>query len=270
MGIDAVHELLPEMKQVTAFDTAIFQAMPPQSYLYGLPREQYTKYKIRRYGAHGLSHGYVAQQTAETLGRPLKDLKVIVCHLGNGASISAFKDGSALDTSMGLTPLAGVLMGTRTGDMDPYIPLHIMQTQGLSAEQVNTMMNKQSGLFGLCGHSDMRDISKGIAAGDQNCAEALDIFVYRIQKYIGAYIAAMDGVDVITFTAGIGENCRFVRSKVLKNFSYMGVFCDDRANEAQETVISTADSKVKALVIHTDEELVIAKDTYTLVTGKTV
>lgn len=268
MGIDAVTKLLPDMKQVTAFDTAIFQAMPPKSYLYGLPREQYTEHKIRRYGAHGLSHGYVSEKTAEKLGKPLKDLKVVTCHIGNGASISAFKNGTVLDTSMGLTPLAGVLMGTRSGDMDPYIPLYIMQTQGLSIEQVNTMMNKQSGLLGLCGSSDMRDVAKGIDAGDANCIEAMDIFVYRIQKYIGSYIAAMNGVDAIVFTAGIGENVRYVRSAVLDNFKFIGVTCDDAANEANETVISTADSKVKALVIHTDEELVIATDTYDLVTGK--
>jgi acetate kinase len=267
MGIDAVFKLIPEMKQVAVFDTAIHQTMPPKAYLYGLPKAQYTKHKIRHYGFHGTSHGYVAKKAAEELGKPIEDLKLITCHLGNGGSITAFDGGKSVDTSMGFTPLAGIVMGTRSGDLDPYIPLYIMQSQDMTAEQVSGMMNKQGGLLGLSGRSDMRDLTEGVKAGNEGCIEALDIFIYRIQKYIGAYIAALNGVDAIIFTAGIGENVRHVRSGVLENFCYMGITCDDAANEANETVISTADSKVKALVIHTDEELVIAKDTFNILNG---
>jgi len=267
MGIDAVYKLIPEMKQVAVFDTAVHQTMPPKAYLYGLPKAQYTKHKIRRYGFHGTSHGYVAKRAAEELGKPVEELKLITCHLGNGGSITAFDGGKSVDTSMGFTPLAGIVMGTRSGDLDPYIPLYIMQSQDMTAEQVSGMMNKQGGLMGLCGKCDMRDISAAIEAGDEDCRMALEMFVYRVQKYIGAYVAALNGVDAIVFTAGIGENVRHVRSGILENFGYLGVTCDDDANEANETVISTADSKVKALVIHTDEELVIAKDTFELLNG---
>lgn len=265
MGIDAVYKLRPNMRQVAVFDTAVHQTMPPKAYLYGLPREQYSTYKVRRYGFHGTSHGYVAKKAAEVLGKPVEELKLITCHLGNGGSITAFDGGKSIDTSMGFTPLAGIIMGTRAGDMDPYIPLYIQQTQEMTAEQVSAMMNKRGGLLGLCGKSDMRDISEAIANGDELCAEAREIFIYRIQKYIGAYIAALNGLDAIVFTAGIGENVRHVRSGVLENFGYMGITCDDAANEANETFISTADSKVKAMVIHTDEEQVIARDTYNLI-----
>lgn len=267
MGIDAVYKLLPDMKQVAVFDTAVHQTMPPKAYLYGLPKAQYTKHKIRRYGFHGTSHGYVAQKTAEELGRPLEELKLITCHLGNGGSITAFDGGNSVDTSMGFTPLAGIVMGTRSGDLDPYIPLYIMQSQELTAAQVDAMMNKQGGLLGLSGRSDMRDLTEGVEAGNEGCIEALDIFVYRIQKYIGSYIAALNGVDAIVFTAGIGENVRHVRRRILANFGYMGLTCDENANEANEPIISTPDSKVKAMVIHTDEELVIAKDTFEILNG---
>lgn len=265
MGIDAVYKLRPDLKQVAVFDTAVHQTMPPKAYLYGLPKEQYLTHKIRRYGFHGTSHGYVAQCAAAELGRPLEELKLITCHIGNGGSVTAFQDGKSVDTSMGFTPLAGIVMGTRAGDMDPYIPLYIQQSQELTAGQVSAMMNKHGGLLGLCGKSDMRDLGAGVERGDADCIQALEIFVYRIQKYIGAYIAALNGVDAIVFTAGIGENVRDVRRAVLENFGYMGLRCDLAANEANETVISTADSKVKALVIHTDEELVIAQDTCRLI-----
>jgi len=267
MGIDAVYKLLPDMKQVAVFDTAIHQTMPPKAYLYGLPKAQYTKHKIRRYGFHGTSHGYVAQKAADVLGRPLEELKLVTCHLGNGGSITAFEGGQSVDTSMGFTPLAGILMGTRSGDLDPYIPLYIMQSQELTAAQVDAMMNKQGGLMGLCGKCDMRDIAAAIEAGDEDSRLALEMFIYRVQKYIGAYVAALNGVDAIIFTAGIGENVCHVRSGILKNFGFLGLTCDDVANEANEVVISTADSKVQALVIHTDEELVIAKDTFDLIQG---
>jgi acetate kinase len=268
MGIQAIYELYPDMPQVAVFDTAIHQTMPPKAYLYGLPKEQYTVHKIRRYGFHGTSHGYVAKMAATTLKKPIEKLKIITCHLGNGGSIAAFDGGKSVDTSMGLTPLAGILMGTRSGDLDPYIPLHIMETQGLSGEQVSAMMNKQGGLLGLCGQRDMRDVIEGVEKGYEGCIEALDIFVYSIQKYIGAYAAAMNGVNAIVFTAGIGENVPQVRERVLQNFGFLGVKVDKRANKANKTVITTAISKVKALVIHTDEEKVIASDTFDILKAK--
>ena len=268
MGIQAVYELYPDMPQVAVFDTAIHQTMPPKAYLYGLPKEQYTVHKIRRYGFHGTSHGYVAKMAARELKRPFEKLKIITCHLGNGGSITAFNGGKSVDTSMGLTPLAGILMGTRSGDLDPYIPLHIMETQRLGAEQVSAMMNKQGGLLGLCGKRDMRDVLEGYEKGYEGCIEALDIFVYSIQKYIGAYAAVMNGVDVIVFTAGIGENVFQVREKVLENFNYLGLKLDKRANKASKTVITSAISKVKAMVIHTDEEKVIATDTFEIIKAK--
>ncbi|MBI9020876.1 MAG: acetate kinase [Verrucomicrobia bacterium] len=268
MGIQAVYELYPDMPQVAVFDTAIHQTMPPKAYLYGLPKNQYTAHKIRRYGFHGTSHGYVAKKAAEELGKPIEKLKLVTCHLGNGGSITAFAAGKSVDTSMGLTPLAGILMGTRSGDLDPYIPLHIMQTQSLSTEQVSGMMNKHGGLLGLCGKSDMRDVLDGCEKGYEGCIEALDIFVYSIQKYIGAYAAAMNGIDAIVFTAGIGENNALIREKVLANFGYLGLRIDKRANKANKTVITTKVSKVKALLIHTDEEKVIASDTFEILKAK--
>jgi len=262
MGIQAIYELVPDMKQVAVFDTALHQTMPPKAYLYGLPKNQYTTHKIRRYGFHGTSHGYVAEKAAEFLGKPIEELKLITCHLGNGGSITAFEGGKSVDTSMGMTPLAGILMGTRSGDLDPYIPLHIMQTQGMSVEEVSSMMNKQGGLLGLCGNRDMRDTMAGYHKGLEGCIQAIDKFVYEVQKYIGAYAAALNGVDGIVFTAGVGENERTVREMILENFSYLGLKMDKAANAANETVITTADSKVAALVIHTDEEKVIASDTF--------
>ena len=268
MGIQAIYELYPDMPQVAVFDTAIHQTMPAKAYLYGLPKEQYTVHKIRRYGFHGTSHGYVAKMAAKEMKRPLEKLKIITCHLGNGGSVTAFDCGKSVDTSMGLTPLAGILMGTRSGDLDPYIPLHIMETQGLSIEQVSAMMNKQGGLLGLCGQRDMRDVIDGCEKGYEGCIEALDIFVYAIQKYIGAYAAAMNGVNAIVFTAGIGENVPQVREKVLANFSYLGLKIDKRANKLHKTIITSKISKVKALVIHTDEEKVIASDTFEILKAK--
>lgn len=268
MGIQAVYELYPEMPQVAVFDTAIHQTMPPKAYLYGLPKDQYTVHKIRRYGFHGTSHGYVAKLAAKELKRPFEKLKIITCHLGNGGSLTAFNGGKSVDTSMGLTPLAGILMGTRSGDLDPYIPLHIMETQGLGAEQVSAMMNKQGGLLGLCGKRDMRDVLEGFEKGYEGCIEALDIFVYSIQKYIGAYAAVMNGVDAIVFTAGIGENVPLIREKVLENFGYIGVQINKRSNAANKTLISAKGSKVKVLVIHTDEEKVIASDAFRIIKVK--
>jgi acetate kinase len=268
MGIQAIFELYPDMPQVAVFDTAVHQTMPPKAYLYGLPKDQYTVHKIRRYGFHGTSHGYVAKQAANELKKPFEKLKIVTCHLGNGGSVTAFEGGKSIDTTMGLTPLAGILMGTRSGDLDPYIPLHIMQTQDLGTEQVSTMMNKHGGLLGLCGKSDMRDVIEGCEKGYEGCIEALDIFIYAIQKYIGAYAAAMNGIDAIVFTAGIGENNALIREKVLANFSYLGLKTDKRANKANATIITSKTSKVKAMVIHTDEEKVIASDTFEILKAK--
>jgi len=268
MGIQAIYELYPDMPQVAVFDTAIHQTMPPKAYLYGLPKEQYTVHKIRRYGFHGTSHGYVAKLAAKELKRSFEKLKIITCHLGNGGSIAAIDGGKSVDTSMGLTPLAGIMMGTRSGDLDPYIPLHIMETQGLTCEQVSAMMNKQGGLLGICSKRDMRDVIAGCESGSANCLLAFDLFVYAIQKYIGAYAAVMNGVDAIVFTAGIGENVPQVREKVLENFGYIGLKLDKRANSANKMIITSKISKVKALVLHTDEEKVIASDTFEILKAK--
>jgi len=268
MGIQAVYELVHDMKQVAVFDTAIHQTMPPKAYLYGLPKTQYTTHKIRRYGFHGTSHGYVAQKAAEALGKPIEELKLITCHLGNGGSIAAFLNGKSVDTSMGMTPLAGILMGTRSGDLDPYIPLHIMQTQDMTVDQVSSLMNKQGGLLGLCGNRDMRDTMEGYKKGLEGCTQAIEKFVYEVQKYIGAYTAALNGVDGVVFTAGVGENERTIRKLILDNFTYLGLKMDAAANEANETIITTADSKVVALVIHNDEEKVIASDTFDILNKK--
>lgn len=267
MGIKAMQSLLPDIKQVAVFDTAIHQGMPKKAYMYALPRIQYSNYKIRKYGFHGTSHGYVAEKAAEELGKPLEDLKLITCHLGNGGSLAAFMGGKSIDTSMGFTPLDGIMMGTRSGSLDPYIPLHIMESQELTPAQVSTMMNKQGGLLAIAGKSDMRDIVETAETGDQNCLDAIEMFCYRIQKFIGSYAAAMNGVDGIIFTAGVGENNPMLRKRILENFGFIGLKVDDTRNEANETLISTDDSKVAALKIHTNEELVIALDTYNLIKG---
>ncbi len=265
MGIKAMSSLLPEMPQVSVFDTAIHQSMPKKAFMYALPRAQYTNYKIRKYGFHGTSHGYVANKAAEELGKDLKDLKVITCHLGNGGSLAAFMGGVSVDTSMGFTPLDGIIMGTRSGTLDPYVPLHIMETQELSPAQVSTMMNKQGGLLALSGKSDMRDNVEAAMAGDEDCKMAIEMFCYSIQKYIGSYAAAMNGVDCIVFTAGVGENNPMLRRMILENFTFLGLEVDHAKNDANETLITTADSKVVALKVHTNEELVIALDTYNLI-----
>ncbi len=265
MGIKAMASLLPFMPQVAVFDTAIHQSMPKKAYMYALPRAQYTNYKIRKYGFHGTSHGYVAQKAAEVLEKPLEDVKLITCHLGNGGSLAAFMGGKSVDTTMGFTPLDGIIMGTRSGSLDPYIPLHIMESQELTPAQVSTMMNKQGGLLAISGKSDMRDNVTGAEEGDEHCKLAIEMFCYSIQKFIGSYIAAMNGVDGIVFTAGVGENNPMLRAKILENFGFIGLEVDEARNNANETVITTDDSKVTGLKIHTNEELVIALDTYNLI-----
>ena len=264
MGIKAVKELLPEVPQVAVFDTAFHQTMPAEAYLYALPIEQYHKYKIRRYGFHGTSHLFVSREAEKLLGH---SGKVITCHIGNGASISAVDHGKCIDTSMGFTPLAGVVMGTRSGDVDPYIPMHIMKTQGKTLEEVNTMLNKQSGMFGLCGYSDNRDVENRYFEGDESAKIAMEVYTYSIVKYIGAYTAALGGVDAIVFTGGVGENGSVVRKMICERLAYMGVELDEEANHTRgKTIeISKPASKVKVYIIPTNEELVIAQDVKKLI-----
>lgn len=263
-GIRAVKKFLPEIPQVVVFDTAFHQTMKKEAFLYALPREQYTQHKIRRYGFHGTSHAYVAQKASEMLGRPGK---IITCHLGNGASITAIENGKCVDTSMGFTPLAGVVMGTRCGDIDPYIPLYIMKTQNKTIDEVNTLMNKQSGMLGLCGFSDNRDVETRYLAGEPDAVDAMDIYIHTLLRFIGGYIAVLGGVDAIVFTAGVGENGSVVRKLVVDRLAYLGIKLNEENNNkrGQTIEISTTDSKVKVFVIPTDEELMIAKDTIKLI-----
>ena len=265
LGIKAVQKLLPNVPQTVVFDTAFHQTMPKEAFLYALPMEQYTKHKIRRYGFHGTSHAYVSQKAAELIG---KRGKIITCHLGNGASISAVDNGICLDTSMGFTPLAGLVMGTRCGDIDPYIPLYICKTQNKTPDEVNEILNKKSGMFGLCGYSDNRDIET--LYGVEECAtDALNAYIHSIIRFIGAYIAVLGGVDAIVFTAGIGENGSLVRKLVIERLAYLGITLDEEANSKRGdiTEISTKDSKVRVFVIPTDEEYMIAKETMNIVFG---
>ncbi len=263
LGIRAVQALLPNVAQTAVFDTAFHQSMPKEAFLYGLPLEQYTKHQIRRYGMHGTSHRYIAEETTKIIG---ENKKIISCHLGNGASIAAIKDGKCVDTSMGFTPLAGIIMGTRSGDIDPYIPLHIMKEQNLNADEVNILLNKKSGMLGLTGFSDMRDVEAAYLKKEKNAVVGMQTYVYSIVKFIGSYIAAMGGVDAIVFTAGIGENSPIIRKLVLERLSYLGIEIDEDANNRRGGIeeISTKKSKVRAFVIPTDEEMMIAKDTVAL------
>lgn len=269
MGINASEINMPGIPQVVAFDTAFHQAMPEKAYLYAIPKVFYNKYKVRRYGAHGTSHEYVSQVAAEFLGQPIEDLKIITCHIGNGGSLTAVKGGKSIDTSMGMTPLEGLMMGTRSGDLDPAIVPFVMNKEDLTVNEVNSMLNKHSGLLAISGiSSDMREITDGLAEGDPNCTLAFEMYEYRLRKYIGSYAAAMNGVDVIVFTAGIGENSIVVREKVCENLTYLGVEIDDALNairSGEPRLISTNNSKVKVMVIPTNEELVIARDTYRIV-----
>ncbi len=263
-GIRAVKTILPKIPQVVVFDTAFHQTMGKEAYLYALPEEQYTKYKIRRYGFHGTSHAYVAQKAAELIG---KKGKIITCHLGNGASITAVENGKCVDTSMGFTPLAGVVMGTRSGDIDPYIPLYIIKTQNKTPDEVNTLLNKQSGMLGICGFSDNRDVEVGYLKGEEKAIDAMNVYVHTLLRFIGSYIAVLGGVDAIVFTAGVGENGSIVRKLVVERLAYLGIKLNEENNNkrGQTLEISTPDSKVHVFVIPTDEELMIAKDTMKLV-----
>ena len=268
-GIDAIGNLLPDVPQVGVFDTAFHQSMPRHSFLYALPYGLYEKYRIRKYGFHGTSHSYVAARACEVAGINLNSSKLITCHLGNGSSITAVKNGASVDTSMGLTPNEGLMMGTRSGDLDPGAVLYIANRENLSIEETSDLLNKKSGVLGISGISpDMREIEKAAAEGNERAQLALDMFHFRIRKYIGAYAAVMDGVDMIVFTGGIGENADLTRREVCAGLRYLGVAIDHKKNNGlrgKEAVISAAGSKVKIAVIPTDEELVIAKDTFGLV-----
>ena len=268
IGIRACQELMPNVPMVGVFDTAFHQTMPKTAYLYGLPYEYYEKYKVRRYGFHGTSHSFVSKRTAELIGKPYNDCKIIVCHLGNGASLSAVKNGESVDTSMGLTPLEGLVMGTRSGDIDPAIIEFVAKKENKTIDEMMTILNKKSGLLGIsCLSSDGRDLEQAAEKGDDKAQAALDIFAYRVIKYIGAYAAAMNGVDAIAFTAGIGENDANCRKNVCKNLSYLGVTIDEELNNCRgvEREISTPDSKVRVFVVPTNEELAIARETMALV-----
>ncbi len=268
MGIEACEEILPGVPMVGVFDTAFHQTMPKKSYLYGLPQELYTKYGIRRYGFHGTSHRYVSQRAAEMLGKDIKDTKIITCHLGNGASVAAIDGGKSVDTSMGFTPLEGLIMGTRCGDIDAAILPFLMEKENLDAKGLSDLMNKKSGVYGMTGiSSDFRDIEDAEAAGNELAKIALDAYHQKIKKYIGAYAAEMNGVDAVVFTAGVGENGVDTRAAVIENMEFLGMKLDVEANKVRgkERVISTEDSKVKVFLIPTNEELVIARDTLELV-----
>ena len=268
IGINACKELMPGVPMVAVFDTAFHQTMPEKAYLYGLPYEYYENYKVRRYGFHGTSHSFVSKETARFLGMDLENSKIIVCHLGNGASISAVKDGKCVDTSMGLTPLEGLVMGTRSGDIDPAIMEFIAKKENLDIAGVMNVLNKKSGVQGISGlSSDFRDLTAGAKEGNKRAIAAIEVFCYRVAKYVGSYVAAMNGVDAIAFTAGIGENVGLVREKICSYLGYLGITLDAEANakSGDNCVISAADSKVKVAVIPTNEELAICRETVALV-----
>ena len=268
IGINACKELMPDTTMVAVFDTAFHQTMPEKAFLYGLPYELYKENHIRKYGFHGTSHKYVSQRAAEMLGKDLKDLKLITCHLGNGASVSAVRGGVSVDTSMGFTPLEGLLMGTRCGDIDPAIIPYLMDVKGYSYDEVNNIMNKKSGVLGLSGvSSDFRDIEDAAAEGNERAKLALDVFHYRVKKYIGYFMAAMNGVDAVIFTAGLGENAVETREEIISDLEWFGIELDREKNKVRgkEKIVSTDDSKVKIIVIPTNEELMIARDTLSLV-----
>ena len=270
IGVEACEKLMPGTPMVAVFDTAFHQTMPEKAYMYGLPYEYYEKYKVRRYGFHGTSHSYVSKKAAEVMGKAYDEVKTIVCHLGNGASVSAVLNGKSVDTSMGLTPLEGLVMGTRSGDIDPAIMEFIAQKENLDIEGIMNVLNKKSGVFGLSGEisSDFRDLTGAMAEGDKKAKIALEVFAYRVAKYIGAYAAAMNGVNDIVFTAGIGENVSYVREQVCSYLGYLGVELDPDANEkfrGEQGEITKPGCKVRVFVIPTNEELAIARETLALV-----
>lgn len=273
LGIAACQQLMPNTPMVGVFDTAFHQTMPAESYIYAIPYEYYQKHGIRRYGFHGTSHKYVAERAADMLNVDLEDLKLITCHLGNGASVSAIKRGKCIDTSMGFTPLEGLVMGTRSGDIDPAIVTFIREKENLPQGKANEILNKKSGVLGISGvSSDFRDIEEAVAQGNERAELALKVFAHKVRFYIGAYIAEMNGVDAIIFTAGVGENDVTMRELICHNLGNLGIKLDPLKNKVRgkETVISTEDSKVKLLLIPTNEELMIARDTFNIVMGRPV
>lgn len=269
-GIEACKNLMPGVPQVAVFDTAFHQTMPPKAYIYGLPYEMYEKYKIRKYGFHGTSHKYVSQRAAALLNRPLEDLKLISCHLGNGSSITAIEGGKSVETSMGFTPLEGLMMGTRCGDLDPAIVSYIQQKEDLTSKRVNDFLNKKCGVLGVSGvSSDFRDIENAADEGNYRAQLALDVFAHDVKKYIGSYAAVLNGADAIIFTAGLGENSASMRESIVSELSYLGVEIDPEKNatRGKEINISTENARCRILVIPTNEELMIAMDTYEIVKG---
>lgn len=268
LGIQAAEKLLPNVPQVAVFDTAFHQTIPAKAYMYSLPYEYYEKYGIRRYGFHGTSHKYVAQKAAEMMGRDFNELKIITCHLGNGASVTAIGNGKSQETSMGFTPLEGLTMGTRSGDLDPAIVSFLMEKEGLSAEEVNQVLNKKSGVLGISGvSSDFRDLEEAAKQGNERAQLAIDVFVHNVKKYIGAYVAVLNGLDALIFTAGLGENSAEIRSAICKDMDYLGIKIDEQKNQVRGEAkdISATDAPVKTFVIPTNEELMIARDTKRLV-----
>ena len=268
-GYVAVKEMLPNLPQVFVFDTAFHQTMPAKAYMYAVPYKYYEENNIRRWGAHGTSHRFVTARVCEVLGVKPEDVRIITCHIGNGASVSAVKYGKCVDTSMGLTPLEGLMMGTRSGDVDPSAVLSIMKKEGLTPDQMSDLLNKQSGVKGISGvSSDIREVEAGIREGNERCKLAMDMYSYRIKKYVGAYAAVMGGVDIVVFTAGVGEHQWDVRQGAVEDLEFMGIQLDKEKNKknfGEEEIISTPDSKVKVVVVPTDEELLIASDTLDLV-----
>ena len=270
-GIAAAKEHLPNIPQCGIFDTAFHSQMPPHAFLYGIPYKLYKRYKIRRYGFHGTSHRFVSERAAAFLNKPIEELKIVTAHLGNGGSMAAVKFGKSIDTTMGFTPLEGLLMGTRSGDLDPSIITYVMGKEELTISEVSTMLNKHSGLAGISGESsDMREIEQSVEDGDKKAIYAFDVFNYRIKKYVGAYAAAMGGIDALVFTGGIGENSKNVRREVCNNMEFLGIKLDPKLNENPEgeAIISSDDSSTKVLRIPTNEELVIAMDTEKIVKNK--
>ena len=269
-GVAACEEAMPRVPNVGVFDTAFHQTMPAKAYMYGIPYEYYEKYKIRRYGFHGTSHNYVSHRVAEMMGKPIEDLKIITCHLGNGSSIAAVDGGKVVDTSMGLTPLEGLVMGTRSGSIDPAIIPFLVKNEGISADEVDSILNKKSGVLGVSGvSSDFRDLDAAAAEGNKRAALALDMFIHSVKGYIGRYASVMGGVDVITFAGGVGENSADTRGKILAGQEFMGIEIDLEKNKVrgEEAEISTPSSKVKVFIVPTDEELTIARDTKKIIEG---
>lgn len=267
-GIEAVKEILPDVPMVGVFDTAFHQTMPEKAYLYGLPYELYEKYGVRKYGFHGTSHRYVSMRAAAMLNRPIETLKLVTMHLGNGSSISAVDGGKSVENSMGFTPLEGIIMGTRSGNMDPYLPLFVMEKEGIPLEKMNDYLNKKCGVLGISGvSSDFRDLEEAASEGNRRAKLALEMFAYQAKKYIGAYAAAMNGLDAVVFTGGIGENSSLMRKMICEDMDYFGIKIDEKKNNVRgkEADISAEGSKTKVLVIPTNEELMIARDTVALI-----